>query len=447
MVDFKKLRAVNDAAGSIVSREHPGYDEWEKHAFSLGFKGGSRHYHELDGLSVSDIERMAVEDMHSEEPYFNSQQKKAYVSGFKSGIRWKYDPDRVPDRSPDDIERLVHLYVPENARELVFFPVSSPIKENDAGRHAHEVMGNTSKVDADVYSMGVAIDKVHGVHRVFYEHDSRPHDSYKTILGRDLKDLSQTELRGIYDRLLDHLSQKGVLLPALISEVPDEEGYLSEEDGYLFEVSVSRPYDEEQQDMADRFGCETMDQHDNRALFSDFDDAVRFACEDIRLLERRGDHRREIGDDGSITFHVTVESSNSQLAVLARLHHGDADVSTIGTPLIRSYFGNLKDAKAFRDDVRNLEERAVSAVVDRTCDPRVKALTYVQRAYVGVFLMNEGAKTMKDAAPVLQKLLDKCEETERFHLVNPVWKGNTLCELTDLLNGKIRESQSAGIHR
>lgn len=447
MVDFKQMKARSDAASSVIRREHPGYDQWEKHAFSMGFSAGSRHYHERSGLSASAIERMAVESMRSEDTYYNDKQKKAYLAGFKSGISWKYEPDRVQERIPEDIERLVHLYVPEDARELVFFRVTSPIKESETGRHAHEVMGNTSKIDADVYSMGIAIDKAHGIHRVFYEHDSRPHDSYTTILGRDLKDLSQTELSGIYDRLLEDLSKKGRLIPAPITEVYDPEGFLSEEEGYLFEVAIDHPYDEEQQDMADRYGCETMDQDDNRVLFADFDDAIRFAYEDIRLLESRGDHRREVGEDGHITFHVTFESSNTQLVGLANLHHGDADVATIGTPLIRSYFGNLKDAKAFRDDVRNLEERAVNAVVERTCDPRTKAMTDVQRAYVGAYLMNDGAKTLKDAAPVLQKLLDKCEENEKYHLTNSVWKGNTLCELTDFLNGKVRENQAASLHR
>lgn len=447
MVDFKKLSAISNAARAIVREQYPKYDQWEAHAFQLGFADGSRRSGKYRNLNKQQLLEKAA--MECEDQYFNKAQRVAYAEGYSSGVFWDYNPNKTVSHTPEDIERLVHLYVPDSAKELVFFRVVSPIKENETGKNAHAVMGETKKIDADVYSRGIVIDKEHGRHKVLYEHSSITGSgyNYKTILGRELSELSGKELDGIHQKLLDDLSKKGSLLPAVITEVIDEDELLFEEGGYIFEVAIDCPFDQEQEALADRYGCETIDQATNTVLFADFDDAVNYAYEDIHVLERRGDHYLEQDSDGRNVFHVTFNSANPGLVDLARQHNGDADVKTLGKPVVMAYFEALRDAKAYRDDVRNLEERAVNAVVERACDPRAKALTDSQRALVGAYLLSDGATNLKEASGTLQKLLDLAGQQPKYRNAPDIWKGDVLCELTQFLGGKIRDTQLNGLHR
>ena len=144
---------------------------------------------------------------------------------------------------------------------------------------------------------------------------------------------------------------------------------------------------------------------------------------------------------------MTFESSNRNLGDLAALHHGTVELSRTGTPLVIARFAGLRDAKAYRDDVRHLESCAVKAVVDRTVSPRAKVFSADQRAYIGAYLMNGGAKELKDTSGELQKLMDLADKEPRFHHSSQAWKTDVFNELTDFLNGKLRDTQIINLHR
>lgn len=358
--------------------------------------------------------------------------------------------DMFKEKTPDDIARLTRLWLPEQKGE-VFFRVFAPVGMNESSKFAIRLTEPDRDVDGPVFSRGIVIDTENGFHKVLYEHSHLMGKDnaqvYRTIMGRQLSELSQKELQDVYTAVLDEIRHKGKLTPALIEEGYDEE--IGEEDHAFYSVTFFKPFDEEQGDLAERHGVEVMRDYTDKEeyIFFGYDDAVNFSYDNIKAIERRGDHRREITDDDSIVFNVTFESSNRNLGDLAALHHGTVELSRTGTPLVMAHFAGLRDAKAYRDDVRHLESRAVKAVVDRTVSPRAKVFSADQRAYIGAYLMNGGAKELKDTSGELQKLMDLADKEPRFHHSSQAWKTDVFNELTDFLNGKLRDTQIINLHR
>ena len=352
------------------------------------------------------------------------------------------------ERTPQDIVRLVSHYLPPVKGEI-FFRVSAPIKQSETGKFALQVSHQEKDIDRDVFSRGVIIDTGSGINRIVYEHSHRMENGYdyRTILGRKLDDLTSKELDSVYNKMFEGLSRKGSLMPVIMTEGYDEE--IGAEEHAYWCVTVPKPFDEEQGDIAEDHMVELVRDYTEKTdyIFMDWDDAVRFAHDDIYALDRRNDHRLDFDDSAEERFVVTVESSNRYLCDIARHHGGSAVLSKTGRPLVRSRFKGIKGAKMFRDDVRNLQRRAVTAVVQRTTDPRAKAMTDIQKAYVGAFLMSGGAKALKEASGQLQTLWDMAGKEPSFQKTSTAWKDDVFSELKDFLNGKERVTQSVVMKR
>lgn len=174
---------------------------------------------------------------------------------------------------------------------------------------------------------------------------------FETCREKDLMDLNETQLEELKGTLQD-MKDQDKLVPVHIREVIDDT--LSSDEDVFVGVTFEKPYDQELQDLGDRHGCETMDRDTCECILPDFDAAMRYSYEGTNILSRRGDFYREVGSHGEITWHVTVESDDIRLVDVAKRHNGDADVTNLGTPLVMAYFGNLKDAKAYRDEVKSL---------------------------------------------------------------------------------------------
>ena len=314
----------------------------------------------------------------------------------------EFSKDKKDDRTPQDIVRLVSHYLPPVKGEI-FFRVSAPIKQSETGKFALQVSHQEKDIDRDVFSRGVIIDTESGINRIVYEHSHRMENGYdyRTILGRKLDDLTPKELDGVYSEIFDDLSRKGSLMPVIMTEGYDEE--IGAEEHAYWSVTVPKPFDEEQGDIADDHMVELVRDYTEKTdyIFMDWDDAVRFAYDDIYALDRRNDHRLDFDDSAEERFIVTVESSNS----------------------------------------------AVTAVVQRTTDPRAKAMTDIQKAYVGAFLMSGGVKTLKEASGQLQTLWDMTGKEPSFQKASTAWKDDAYSELKDFLNGKERETQSVVMKR
>ena len=233
-------------------------------------------------------------------------------------------------------------------------------------------------------SMGLLMDNSgYNNHQMVYQkHEvTGMGQNFVTNMGKPLKELDLGQL----DSLLNGLGSQrnsGKLIPAVIREVIDDE--LSSDEDVFMGVTFDKPYDEEQQAVGDRYGCETHDQEHNECVLPDFDAATNYAFDNTNVIARRGDHYREIGEGGEITWHVTVESNRELLVDLACKHGGDADMTSIGTPLVMAYFGNVRDAKAFREETRELLQG------NRSLDnSQPKAVEGKEDGFVDSIILNE----------------------------------------------------------
>lgn len=242
------------------------------------------------------------------------------------------------------IEQLVKPYLPQE-KGLTFFHAIASIEESPQGKEARALYGDISHRNA--YSLGVLIDTQHGNHQVQYNHSHRMENGYvyNTILGRPLKELSKEELDNIYKNLAEKVEAKKVY-PAVIRE--DYDADIGDEDHNYFAVVFDKPFDVEQESAADRHECETINQDKSEYIFMDYDNAIGFAAANARLLESRGNLRREIGDDERPYFCVTFESCDKRLESLAKKYNGGIDYSSAGTPLAMAVFLTVKDARAYR---------------------------------------------------------------------------------------------------
>ena len=265
------------------------------------------------------------------------------------------------------IEQLLQPFLPQEKGQTFFHAVAN-IEESQRGKETRMVYGDNSH--RDVYSLGVLIDTEHDNHQVLYKHSHKMENGfiYNTILGRPLKELSQPEIDGIYNNLLDKVESKKVF-PAVIKEDYDEE--IGDEEHNYFSVSFNKPYDEEQESVADRHECETINPDKSEYIFMDFDDAIGFAADNARILEKRGNIRREISEDERPYFYVTFETDNKQLNDIARKHNGEVDFSKLGTPLAMAGFLTVKNARAYRNEAKEI----LSLESNTVNNPLVKILS------------------------------------------------------------------------
>lgn len=250
----------------------------------------------------------------------------------------------------DRIEQLLKPYLPQEKGRTFFHAVAN-IEESQRGKEAQETYGDTSH--KNVYSLGVLMDTEHGNHQVLYNHSHKMENGYmyNTILGRPLNELSKKELDDLHKNLSEKVETNKVY-PAVIREDYDEN--IGDEDHSYFAVVFNKPFDEEQEEMADHNECETINPDKSEYIFMDYDNAVRFASDNARALEYRGNLRREIGDDERPYFYVTFESNDKRLDAIAQKHNGGVDYTSLGTPLAMAGFLTVRDARAYRNEAREI---------------------------------------------------------------------------------------------
>ena len=250
----------------------------------------------------------------------------------------------------DRIEQLLKPYLPQEKGQTFFRAVAN-IEESQRGKETREAYGDTSH--KNVYSLGVLMDTEHGNHQVLYNHSHKMENGYmyNTILGRPLNELSKKELDDLHKNLSEKVETNKVY-PAVIREDYDEG--IGDEDHSYFAVVFNKPFDEEQEEMADHNECETINPDKSEYIFMDYDNAVRFASDNARALEYRGNLRREIGDDERPYFYVTFESNDKRLDAIAQKHNGGVDYTSLGTPLAMAGFLTVRDARAYRNEAREI---------------------------------------------------------------------------------------------
>ena len=184
--------------------------------------------------------------------------------------------------------------------------------------------------------------------------------SFEIVRVKDLSKLSKEQLGHLLYELGEK-KEKSLLVPAYLDDINEYDEEQEEEMGEYFGVTFDKPYDEEQQSVADKYQYETCHQDTNQFVFSGYDDAIRYAVENSKVLSHRGNFYREANNDG-ITWHVTVEAETGHHQALRQLseqHYGKAKTSNVGTPLVMALFDKLKDAREFRDDAKKFLENQV----------------------------------------------------------------------------------------
>ena len=252
------------------------------------------------------------------------------------------------NKTLSDIVQLLLPYVPEKKGQI-FFKVFSLIEESKSGKLAKEQSGEKC---VPVFSRGVVYDSEHGNHLILYEHSHRMSNGYeyRTHLGRELNDLSNEEIQGLYASIKENTKQKEKMIPAVIVEDYDED--IGIEDHSFYAVSFDKSYDQEQGDMSECYDCEDVDIANNKYIFMDYDDAIGFSYDNIRVLESRNNFRREVNDAGEISFHVTFETDDTRLKDIAARYGGTADYHQTGNPIVTAVFPGLYSARQYRDAVR-----------------------------------------------------------------------------------------------
>ena len=255
------------------------------------------------------------------------------------------------------------------------------------------------------------------------------------------------------------------MIPAVITEGYDEE--IGEEENSYFSVTFDKPYDEEQESMADRHECETINPDKGEYIFMDYDDAVGFAFDNISILNQRGDFRREISDDRHISFIVTFETDNPKFEEIAVRHHGDADYTKLGNPLVIAIFSKLRDARNYRDearrilsggemknnkagikvrtdiperDIRSAERNAMQAIRDRIVLPSARSFTPEQLNTLNHYRAMFSKDTPTEE--LFNCLFDSVIKEDSVASKPDKWKVDAWKELSGIAQGVFREENS-----
>ena len=222
--------------------------------------------------------------------------------------------------------------------------------------------------------------------------------SFEIVRVKDLSKLSKAQLGHLLYALSDK-KEKNLLVPAYLDDINDFDEEQEEETGEYFGVTFDKPYDEEQQAVADKYEYETCHQDTNQFVFSGYDDAIRYAVENSKVLSHRGSFYREANNDG-ITWHVTVEAGKGHhqaLRQLAEQHDGKVKLSTIGTPLVMALFDKLKDAREYRDAAREFlasqVQKAESSVNDEYVETIILTEDCFEAEHIPPYVRSEFAES------------------------------------------------------
>ena len=356
----------------------------------------------------------------------------------------------------DKLSDLLHPYLPKEKGQ-VFFKAVASIEEIERGKQAHSLYDDKSH-NGQVMSLGIIYDTEHGNHRVLYEHSHRMENGYNfsTVLGREWSDLSEQELKNICDAVSSNI-EKGKVFPALITAGYDEN--IGTEDHAYLSVVFDYTFDEEQESMADRHECETINPDKSEYIFMDYDDAIGFAYDNSHVLETRGNFRRETSLDERPFFIVTFETADERLNAIAQKYNGDIDFTKLGTPLAIAGFNTVRDARAYRDeakallavdktvkvrsdipenDIRNAEYQAKQVIHDRIVSTSARSFTPDQvntlNHYRGMFSGDSSSEE------IFRQLFDDVIKKDDISSKPDQWKKDTWDELTDIAKGITHES-------
>lgn len=356
----------------------------------------------------------------------------------------------------DRLSRLLKPYLPEQKGQVFFKSVAS-IEESERSKETRSLYGDDSHKKS-VMSRGIILDTEQGNHSVLYEHSHRMENGYNfhTILGRNLVNLSEKELNDIYNDVSSNV-EKGKVFPAIVTEGYDEN--IGDEDHTYFSVVFDKPFDEEQESIADLHNCETINHDKSDYIFMDYDDAIGFAYDNSCALEKRGNFRRKIGSDDWPVFTVTFESSDPRLKDIASRHHGDTEYTKSGNPLVIASFNLAKDARAYREEVKTLlstentikvrtditehdfrlaQYQAKQAIHERIVSPSARTFTPDQlitlNHYRGLFSAASSTEI------VFKQLFDDVIKQDDVSSKPEQWKKDTWNEMEDIAKGITHDS-------
>lgn len=237
-------------------------------------------------------------------------------------------------------------------------------------------------------SLGLLLDDSgRGHHQMVYRHyeETGSGQTFCTNLCKDLRSFSLSELDVLLNGL-GSLRRDGSLLPAVLTEVIDDD--LSSDEDVFTGVRFPRPYDQEQQEVGDRYGCEAYRQDTNTCVLPDFDAATNYAYDVSQILSFRGNVYRQDGADGYDRWRVTFDNPHPSLLSLARRHGGDAVMTDVGTPLVMATFGDLRDARAYREEAKVFLEEHRSRRPDSLAaagrDAHIGTIILTERSFDGL---------------------------------------------------------------
>ena len=341
----------------------------------------------------------------------------------------------------EDITDLCFEHIPSEDGKSVFFRVETGIHECSTGDYAHHVAGDGLE-GQEVRTLGVLLDKDPEKCRLLYRHEHRMENgqNYHTVLGRQIDELSQGEMKGLFDAL-KKVREQHRTLPMVI----DEDVYIEGEEDPLYSISTKEPYDGEQHSVADEHNVEEVRKSGNEYLFNDYDDAILFAYDNTKILTTRG-QIIPIGASPFISHNkfnwkVSYNGDNLGLKALAEAHHGECETHLDdGAPVIVARFHRREDAKAYRDDTTNISPtdnrltRAVDAAVERITSTNATAFTRMQLARIGYETCAfNGPLAAREAT---ERFIEVLQKDERLKGVEPAWIDSAVKDIRDLAKGR-----------
>ena len=341
----------------------------------------------------------------------------------------------------EDITDLCFEHIPSEDGKSVFFRVETGIHECLTGNYAHHVAGDGLE-GKEVRTLGVLLAKNPEKCRLLYRHEHRMENgqNYHTVLGRQIDELSQGEMKGLFDAFKEVREQRRTL-PMVI----DEDVYTEGREDPLYSISSEEPYDGEQHSVADEHNVDEVRKSGNEYLFNDYDDAILFAYDNTKILTSRGQiipiGESPILSQNKFNWKVSYNGDNLGLKALTEAHHGECETHLDdGAPVIIARFHSREDAKAYRDDTTNISPtdnrltRAVDAAVERITSTTATAFTRMQLARIGyeTYAFN-GPLAAREAT---ERFITILQKDERLKGVEPAWIDSAVKDIRDFAKGK-----------
>ena len=281
------------------------------------------------------------------------------------------------------------------------------------------------KSNSTVMSLGLLYDNKGDDHQVLYYDPSRlGREGKPTILRRRLSDMKFSELESLhieYVQKLTTFEHLRKLYPVEISKTYD-----ALRDKNFYTVDIWEIRDGVQMEFAQCHNVIDMDMKGcNTYYFSDFDDAVGFACDASHNLRYRGFMMVDENQKGKERYCVYYNSRNHYLENVAKLNNGTVKFyggygcykGYRGEPVMKFKFNSFDDLFNFRSGTHDLETGAVDCIVHRTTDPQARSFTAMQRAVVEAFVHQ-----MYDPEYAIDHLFKEASYNKEFCEASHLWR-------------------------